>query len=497
MTSPKAPSPGLGTTPEAPESTPTNPSTSTPSPDQGRQSPSTIEKANTSAENTTDKDDEEPTSYPEGGPAAWLVTAGSFCAMICGMGLVNSVGMFQALVSSSVLPEYSSQAIGWITGVFVFVSYFCGVQIGPVFDAYGPRGLMALGTVCVVGGIFATAECTEYYQFVLAFGILTGVGCSLLFTPAIAAISHWFNERRGTASGVAFVGSAIGGVVWPLMMQSLVPQVGFSWAMRCVGFVLLVLAGASVLLCRSRLRRKAVSWRDTLPDLGIFMDGTGAMAVTTAGVFLIEWAYFVPVAYIPSYYLARQGVFRTNGEEAGAHVDGGGDAAYAYQLLAIINGASCLGRYLPGYIADKVGRYNTMIVSIAICLISVSCFWLPDALSVSKADGPGLITGFAVLFGLVSGSNITLVPICIGQLCDTRDYGRYYATAYTVASFACLTGIPIAGSLVDMGSGEAEGHDRRAYWRPVMFAVASYVGAFASFLWVRVRLKGWSWRVKW
>ncbi|KAK4195526.1 putative monocarboxylate transporter [Triangularia verruculosa] len=449
--------------------------------------PPTAKKENSDEHNVDPK--EITYRYPEGGFKAWTVAFGSWCAMTCGMGLVNSVGMFQALVATTVLPTYSNQAIGWIFGIFVFVSYFCGVQIGPVFDRHGPQGLMALGTVCLLVGIFTTAQCTEYYQFILAFSILTGAGCSLLFTPAIGAISHWFDKRRGTASGFAFVGSALGGVMWPLMMQSLVPKLGWPWALRIVGFVLLVLCVVSVLLCRSRLEirqaKASSTWRDMLPDPRMFVDGTGAMAFTTAGVFFIEWAYFVPVSYIPSYYLARQGLAEDS--------DAGGDAAFAYQLLAIINGASCIGRYLPGYIADKAGRYNTMVVSIAICLVSVACFWLPDALGQDGGGGAGLITGFAVLFGLVSGSNITLVPICLGQLCETHDYGRYYATSYTVASLACLTGIPIAGGLVDMG-GQS---DRRAYWRPLLFAIASYVGAFGCFFWVRVRVKGWNWRVKW
>lgn len=44
-------------------------------------------------------------------------------------------------------------------------------------------------------------------------------------------------------------------------------------------------------------------------------------------------------------------------------------------------------------------------------------------------------------------ANITLTPICMGQLCRTEDYGRYYATAFTECSFGCLTSIQIAAYL--------------------------------------------------
>ena len=303
----------------------------------------------------------------------------------------------------------------------------------------------------------------------------------------MGAISHWFNVRRGTASGFAFTGSGFGGVIFPLIMQSLLPQVGWAWSTRIVGFVLLFLCVVSVALCRSRLPPKkgaATSWRDMLPDPRIFWKGTSAMAVTTAGVFFIEWAYFVPVTYVPSYYLVRQGF---SDSEAAS-----GSAAFAYQLLAILNAASCFGRCLPGYIADKVGRYNTMIVSTLMCLAAVMGLWLPDAL-VDSPPNVALLIVFVVLFGFASGANITLMPICIGQLCDTQEYGRYYASAYAIASFGCLTGIPIAGNLIQV-TGEG---GRRGYWGVILFTGLSYIASFLCFFWVRVRMHGWNWRTKW
>jgi MFS family permease len=220
-----------------------------------------------------------------------------------------------------------------------------------------------------------------------------------------------------------------------------------------------------------------------LPDLRIFWDGTGAMAVTTAGVFLIEWAYFVPLTYVPSYYLTRQGL--SNAEAVS------GAAAFAYRLLAILNAVSCFGRYFIGYVADKSGRYNTMIVSNLVCLAAVIGLWLPDALA-GTAPSKTLMIMFVIVFGFASGSNISLMPVCLGQLCETQDYGRYYASAYTVASIGCLTGIPIAGSLITATEG-----GRRGFWGVILFTGLSYVGAFACFLWVRVRVKGWGVKTIW
>jgi hypothetical protein len=42
---------------------------------------------------------------------------------------------------------------------------------------------------------------------------------------------------------------------------------------------------------------------------------------------------------------------------------------------------------------------------------------------------------FSVVFGFASGSNISLVPVCVGELCPVENYGRYYTTVYTIVSF--------------------------------------------------------------
>ncbi|KAL1303062.1 hypothetical protein AAFC00_006508 [Neodothiora populina] len=426
-------------------------------------------------------------TYPEGGRDAWLVVLGAWCGLTASIGIYNSSGVFEVVMSQIVLPDESPTSLGWIFSVYAFVTWICGVQIGPTFDAMGPRALLIAGTVCTLVGIFTLSICKEYYQIILSFSILTGLGSSLLVTPSMACVAHWFMERRGLASGVAWIGGGFGGILFPLMIQSLLPQVGWAWSIRILGFVLLVLCAISVAFCRSRIppRKGAkTTWRDTLPDPGVFMDGTGAMAATTAGVLFVDLAYFIPVTYVPSYYMDRQGLSK---DQTFA-----GSAAFAYQLLAILNAASCLGRFVAGHLADRFGRYNTMIISLFLCMLSVFCFWLPDILSPNMGNNALLII-FVILFGFVSGSNVSLTPICLGQLCQTQDYGRYYASCYTVVAFGVLVSISVAGSILDA----VDAIGRRRYWGVALFTGLSYVASFLCLLWARIKTKGWNRRTKW
>lgn len=64
--------------------------------------------------------------YPEGGLAAWLVVFGSFCGLIAALGIMNSLGIFQAYLATHQLAHYNESTIGWIFSVYSFLSFFCG-----------------------------------------------------------------------------------------------------------------------------------------------------------------------------------------------------------------------------------------------------------------------------------------------------------------------------------------------------------------------------------
>lgn len=349
-------------------------------------------------------------TYPEGGLQAWLVVFGSFMGLVGCMGPCNSVSVFQAYIATHQLKDESEGSIGWIFGVYSFMLFFCGIQVGPIFDAKGPRLLVFIGSICIVVALVLLGSCTQYWHFMLVFGVLNGVGTSLMFTPCISAVGHFFYERRGLATGMAATGGSVGGVVFPLMLENLFPKIGWAWAIRVLALICLICFVITCLLVKSRLPSKPASKENMLPDVRIFRDPI--FTLTTAGIFFIEWALFIPLSYITSYALAHNI-----------------STTFSYQIIAILNAGSFLGRWLPGYFADILGRFNAMIVTVLLCVICNACLWLPAGNSVA------LLVIYCAIFGFASGSNISLTPVCVGQLCKTEHYGRYYATAYTVVSF--------------------------------------------------------------
>ena len=93
-------------------------------------------------------------TYPEGGRDAWLVVFGAWCGLTASLGIYNTAGVFQVVISKVILPEESPSTLGWIFSIYAFVVWICGAQVGPTFDAMGPRALTIAGTVCTLIGIF-------------------------------------------------------------------------------------------------------------------------------------------------------------------------------------------------------------------------------------------------------------------------------------------------------------------------------------------------------
>ena len=196
--------------------------------------------------------DDEKDDFPEGGLRAWSVVAGAFCGSFAIFGLINSTGVLLDYFSNHQLKDYNSSQIGWIFGLALFLTFFCGAPVGPIFDAYGPRALIFAGSVLLVLSMFLLGLCTrkysshlaqhptnietEYWHFFLVYSVLNGLGGCLINTPCVASIGHFFLVRRGNATGIAMTSGSIGGIVFPLMLQRLIPMVGLrgppgSWAL--------------------------------------------------------------------------------------------------------------------------------------------------------------------------------------------------------------------------------------------------------------------------
>lgn len=236
-----------------------------------------------------------PSDFPDGGLQAWLVVFGGWCGLFCTFGFVSCIGVFQNYYESGPLAAYSSSTVAWITATEVWAMIFFGLFFGRVFDVYGPRWMLIIGTVVYIFGLMMTSLATEYYQFFLAQSVCAAIASSAVFNACMTSVVSWFFKRRAAAFGIMVSGSSLGGFVMPIMIEKLIPHVGFPWTMRAVAFIFLALLAVSCATVRSRLppRPKPLVLREYLAGFA-----EPAYVLTIAGNFLFYWGMFVPYNYI-------------------------------------------------------------------------------------------------------------------------------------------------------------------------------------------------------
>jgi MFS family permease len=108
------------------------------------------------------------------------------------------------------LKEQTPSSIAWIGSIQAFLMLFAGTLVGPLYDNGHFRLLLAVGTFLIVFAMMMVSLCTEYWQFILAQGIVVGLGGGCLYVPSIAILPSYFSTRMAFAMGVAGSGSGIG-----------------------------------------------------------------------------------------------------------------------------------------------------------------------------------------------------------------------------------------------------------------------------------------------
>ncbi|KAL3479736.1 riboflavin transporter MCH5 [Aspergillus californicus] len=398
--------------------------------------------------------------FPDGGLRAWTVVAGSWCCMFASMGWINCIGVFQDYYERNQLASYSPTAVAWITSTETFMMFLGAPVFGKIFDNYGPRYMLLVGMVCHVLGLMMTSLAREYYQFFLAQAILSALGASALFYGCLNPIGTWFLKKRAFAFGIISAGSSLAGVILPIMISRLIPTVGFGWSMRAVAFLLLGLLIISNLTIRSRLPP-----RPTPVALRQFLDPFKELTfcLVALGSFFFFWGVFLPTNFI---------ILQAQHDGMSLELSG--------YLLAILNAGSVLGRILPGYLGDHVGRFNIMISTTYLTSIIILAFWIPI-----HTNAPLIV--FSALFGFTSGTFVSMVPAIVAQVTtDIRTIGVRNGSNFFVISLAALTGNPIAGALVQRADG---GY----LYLQVFCGVTMFVGS-TFFLMARVVQVGWAWK---
>ncbi|KAF8674068.1 Monocarboxylate [Rhizoctonia solani] len=366
--------------------------------------------------------------FPDGGLRAWLVVLGvnhfpfqsGACVTFGTFGFVNAWGVFQAYYQETVLSDTSPSTVAWIGSVQYALVFLPGLLTGRLFDLGHYRVPQLVAAALLIIGTFLAAECHEYWQFLLCQGIAVGLASGFLFGPTIAVVSHWFRARRGLALGILASGSSIGGTVIPIAVRKLIPIVGFKWAMRIIGFILLFVLTVAILTLRRRLPPKKVS--GGLLNLKAFLHIPYSIYVLASVVSFL--GLYTVLTYLEVY-----------ATEIGLPED------FAFYMIPIANAASLFGRVGSGVVSDRIGPINTLIPS---TLVAGVCTY-----AWPFARNKGSLIVLACIYGAACGVFVGMLATPVAKMGSMDDVGRRTGMLMSVIAAGAVAGPPISGAIRD------------------------------------------------
>lgn len=367
----------------------------------------------------------DPGPPPDGGLTAWRQSVIAHLVIFNTWGYINSFGVFQAHYSET-LDEPRSN-ISWVGSIQIFLLFFIGTFSGRATDAGFFKATWGAGCVINLLGIFMTSLSKTYWQLFLAQGLCQGIGCGLMFCPTIALLATYFSKNRGFAIGIAASGSATGGLVFPAVVEQLLPRIGFPWTMRVLGFITLATQIPAALWLKQRLPP-----RKSGPILELAAFKELPYLLFSIGMFLNFLGLYVAFFYLSSF--ARDIIGLSN--------------SMAIKLLMIMNGAGMPGRLIPNFLADQyVGPLNLLIP-----FAFVSGVVLFGWAGVHNIDG---LYAFAVIYGLSAAGVQSLFPATLSSLTtDLKKAGVRIGMVMSIVGCSSLLGSPIAGALIDSRDGD-------------------------------------------
>jgi MFS transporter, OFA family, oxalate/formate antiporter len=321
---------------------------------------------------------------------------------------------------------------------------------GWLIDRLGPRGFVtAAGIMCGLG--WAGMGYANNLPTLYALYCLAGAGAAFVYSGAVGSALKWFKERRGLAAGIMTAGFGGGTALFIPFIQSSIIGNGYRATFVTTG----VLQGLVIAFVAQFLRHPSAA------AVPVKATSKAAAAVekkqfTTMDVLRTPQFYVMYVAFV---LMATGGLLVT--ANAGPMAKSWGfSITLAATLSPLANGAS---RIFWGWISDRLGRENTMIVTFvlqAFCLVAVATLG-----QISTAWFVATLVAVYFTWGQI----YSLFPSTSGDYFGTKHATSNYAVLYTAKGVAAIIGGYVAALVYEQSGSWAMGF----YGSAVMALIAA------------------------
>jgi MFS family permease len=350
-------------------------------------------------------------------PYAWVRLAAALA-----LGTIGSIGMWSFVVA---LPAVQAgfgvaRADASLPFTLTMMGFgLGGVVMGRLADRHGIVWPVVIGVLALGSGYALTGVAANITQFALAQGLI-GLGSSATFGPLMSDISHWFARRRGIAVALASCGNYLAGTLWPPIVQSFIASEGWRATQVAIGVLCVVTMLPLLLLMRRPTPHPTAhaTAASTGPgdSLGV-SPNTLMVLLCIAGVGCCV-AMAMPQVHIVAYC-----------------GDLGYGPARGAEMLAAMMGFGIVSRIASGFIADRIGSLQTLLIGSVLQGVALFLYlWF---------DGLMSLYVISALFGLFQGGIVPMYAIIVREHFSPAETG----TRLGIVLMATLIGMAVGGWL--------------------------------------------------
>ena len=307
---------------------------------------------------------------------------------------------------------------------------------GPVFSKLRLKRVMCISAVvtCACYFLYAFAgHIAVFYALSMVLALSTAL---LSWSPFTVIIGNWFNEKRGLAIGVTFMGSGVGGMIFNALGGVLINSVG--WRQTFMIFaVIMALTMLPTVLFVVKIKPEDVGLQPygnhSAPGTPVSSEGmTLAKSLKGSQMYLLLGCFLFLGFCMNSMNLTTAPNMRALGYSA----------VYSANVASAYMASLAVAKIALGAMCDRLGVWRGCGISLIALLIASVCAMFARNIAV--------VALFVVANGLGTAFGSVAYPLISRDLYGERDQAAISGVFTSIASLGGAVGPTICGMVYDV-----------------------------------------------
>jgi MFS family permease len=303
------------------------------------------------------------------------------------------------------------------------------IVAGKVQDKFGPRITCIIGGLMVGTGFMWISQTTDYWSWIVGFGVMAGMGIGFGYSAATPPALKWFPPAKtGLIAGIVVAGFGLASVYIAPLAQYLLSAYGLQQSMLYFGF------GFVAITCffgmfLANPPAGYVADPDAVNNTAkavVTEDKSPSQILKTAKFYTLWTCFFIGAGAGLMVIGSAKGLAKASMGEM------------AFLVVAIMSVGNAAGRIVAGVVSDKIGRANTLVIMLVFqAVLMFLAIPVIDGTYNNPLAMPLLVTFMVFNYG----TNLSLFPSFAKDLWGAKHFGMNYGvlfSAWGVGAFALV-----------------------------------------------------------